>query len=135
MSPVGRRRVAMAMVATAIALSFWVLLRSDMWMRRTLVGRWQCPDYYSSPASLSFLGGGSYATFVQRADGTKRGEFGTWDVANGELIMIIDHGDSIKDSTTWSRVGVSISGSEFTLINSNGLVGARCSRVTAESKF
>jgi len=31
-------------------------------------------------------------------------ETGSWDVADGEMIEIIDHGDSVQDSATWTRV-------------------------------
>jgi len=118
------------MVAVAALLSLWLAVRSDAWTRRRLVGRWHCANFYSSPGDLVFLGGGSYAEVVLGPAG-KVAEFGTWDVANGELIEIVDHGDGIKDSMSYALVEVAITGSEFTLRKSNGGVGARCSRVAA----
>jgi hypothetical protein len=101
--------------------------------RADLVGRWHCELYYGSRANLTFLSGGSYAIF-QESSVSRTSEFGTWDVVDGTLVTIIDHGSSVKDSVTWARVNVS---SDTLLIKAADVdeVRGQCSRVKGAAGF
>ena len=98
------RRILQGGVALAAAFVLVGWMTRDTRLKSSMVGRWRCAPYYSgTEATIYFLGNGRFAVFEKIGD-LKSFETGSWDVVDGEMIEIIDHGDSVQDSATWTRV-------------------------------